>query len=1135
MKKPRTEVCKRDVSESHQVSWMVPSPNSIAVAVGILLSCLVTPAAAQTTFGTITGTITDASGKVVPGASITVINDATDIQRAVKTTGTGVYVVPNLDVGSYRVQVAMAGFRTYEKTGVHLDADRTVTVDAQLEVAATGTFVEVTSTAPALNAETGTISNVTLPAQLQELPLITRQKGDEGLYGYELYNPGVSSSICAGCGFVANGERGAGHHTQETVDGVTVMSSMDGVGGSTVQTGIEATGEVSVQLANAPAEFSQPVQMTMVSKPGTNQFHGSVFEDYNGNDLNTRNFFTATVPFRVYNSFGASVGGPIKKDKTFFFGSYEGSRESTAVIDTLNVPLPAWRNGDFSARCTAGFDANGICTNTSQQVKNPYTGLPFVNNQIPSGMISPVSQKIQSLYFLQPNYGPSGLTANNYENLFHPGNNGVTIYDRFDTRLDHNFSSRDTMYGHFGYNRMPIDAYVSHAIPPFGFRTSLRVANTGALSWTHTFSPTLLNEARFGYARDNNQIKSPVVGSQILQQLGIQGVATTGIPTYPSFSISGITAPGGVPYFGGVTTNFEGTDAVSWVHRSHSIKFGFDFIRDRDSSFYDGGNVYGTYSFTSFFTGFAYADFLLGLPRSTSNTVPTPIPHWFGTWWSAYAQDQFKVTRKLTLNYGIRWEDQGPYYDNRGTLYNFSPVTGALVVPDGGVTRINPQFPTNIPIVTASKAGFPASTLVANHLAYFYPRLGFAYRPFTNGKTVVRGAYGIYSLATYGGATGFLTGGPFSGGESFTNNLVGTTAPFTTTFGFPDPFLTSGATPAQSVDGINSHLGVGYTQQWNLTLEHEAVGFALSASYIGTHTVNIPYYYNIDQPQPSLTPFSASELPYPAYIYVLWSDGGATDKYNGLQLTARRSYGKNLLVNTGFTWAKDLTDQQDSSCYGCASPILNAYNRAADYGNNASYPGKTFFAQVVYGLPLGKGQRFLGSTGKGIDLLAGGWKMAWAVDAHSGFYFTPSFDSYDTSNTNNPGGRPDRVAGLDPYAAQRTITNWLNPAAFKIPGCPDSTPLCTNPADIGRFGNAGVNTLEGPNLVDFDLSLMKDFHATEHLTVQFRATATNVFNHPNFGLPSADIEGTYGAIGGTAMDLPGQQSRFVDFMLRVIF
>jgi len=1075
--------------------------------------------AGQSTFGTITGTVTDQTGAVVPGAKVTVTNEGTGIQRNVTTMGSGVYVVPDLDVGSYRVRAEKTGFGAYEKTEVHLNADRTVNVDARLVVASTATTVEVTSAAQPLNTQTPTLSNVTLPAQLEELPVITRQKGDEALYGYELYNVGVSEQLCAGCGIVANGDRSGGFHEQATVDGITVMSGLDGVGGSTVQTGVEATGEVSVQLANAPAEFSQPVQMTMVSKSGTNQFRGSVFEDYNGNSLNTRNFFSSSVPFRVYNDFGASLGGPIKKDKTFFFGDYEGSRESTQVIDTLNVPLPAWRTGDFSGLSTV--------------VTNPYTGQPFLGNMIPSGMISPVSQKIQSLYFLQPNYGPAGLQAGNYRALFTPGNNGLTVYDKFDTRLDHNIGPKDALFGRFSYQHAPIDAYVAHAIPPFGLRTSLRTSNSAVISWTHTFTPSVLNEFRVGYARDNNEIKTPVVGSQIIQQVGIQGVLTQGIATYPSFSVSGLTSPGGVPADAGITTNFEWTDNLSWVHGSHSLKFGGDVIRDRDGGFYYGGSVYGTYGFTGAFTGSAYADFLLGLPQSTSNTIPTPVSHQFGNWWSAYAQDQYKVTRNLTLNLGLRWEAQEPYYDNRGLLYNFDPTTGALVVTNQGLTHINPQFPTNIPIVTASKAGYPSPTLLSGHHAYFYPRLGFAYRPFSNDKTVIRGAYGIYGLAVYGGATGDMEGGPFSGGESFTNRIVDGVP----LFSFPDPFGTSGQTPAESVDGFNFHMGVPYMQQWNMTVEHEMAGFALSASYVGTHTVNLPYYYNLDQPVPSTTPFSPAELPYPAYISVYWAANGATDKYNGLQLSARRSYGKTLFVNAGFTWAKDLTDFQDSSCFECQANIQNAYNRAADYGNNSTYPGKSFFAQVVYALPVGRGQHFLSGASRPADLLLGGWRMAWMVDAHSGLYFTPSFDGVDTSNTNNPGGRPDVVAGVPVYAPNKSINNWLNPAAFKIPGCPDNNTLCTKPADIGRFGNAGVNTLAGPGLTDFDLSLMKDFHLTERFTLQFRATASDVFNHPNFGTPASDISasGSYGVITSTAFDLYGQQSRFIDFMMRLRF
>jgi hypothetical protein len=1049
----------------------------------------------QTTFGTITGTITDSSGAVMPDAAVKATNEGTGVERTVKTTATGVYVVPNLNAGTYRVRIAKAGFQAYEKSGIHLNATEILNVDAKLPVATTDTSVEVVASAAEINTQTPTVSNVTPAAQLEQLPVITRQKGDQALYGYETYNNGIGHSPF----FVANGSRYI--DTQPTVDGITAMSFQTGVGGSTVQTGVEATGEVSVQLAGAPAEFGRPVQMTMISKGGTNQFRGSVFEDYNGNDLNARDFFAASAPFRVYNDFGASLGGPIKKNKTFFFGDYEASRESTAVIDTLNVPLLAWRTGDFSA--------------LGNTIVNPLTGQPFPGNAIPASMINPVSQKVQNLYFLNPNYGPPTLQAGNYRALFHPGNNGVTVFDKFDTRFDHYFSSRDTLFGRFSYNRMPINAFVAPVIPPFSFRTSLRKANSAVVNWTHAFSPTLLNVARFGYTRDNNQIKNPVIGSQILQQVGIQGVATAGIPTYPSFSVTGLTSPYVVPNFGGIGTDFQWTDSLSWIHGSHSMKFGFDAIRDRDESFTYSGSVYGSYNFTGGFTGSAYADFLLGLPQTTGLTAPTPIPHQFGTWWAAYAQDQFKVTPNLTLNYGLRWEAQGPYSDNRGLLTSFDPKTGALVVADQGIHSINPLYPKNIPIETATQAGYPSS-LLASHHAYFYPRVGFAYRPFSSNKMAIRGGYGIYGLTTYGSAALSLTGGPFAGSQSFTNKIVNG-APL---FSFPNPFLTSGQTPAQSVTGIDPNLRIGYMQQWTIGVERELAGFALGATYVGTHTVNMPYSRNLNQPRPSLQPFSSSELVYPAYISVNWVQNGGTERYNALQLHAQRTYGKNLFVNAGFTWAKDLTDDQDTQGFTGAR-IQDAYNRAAEYGPNGYVRPRRFFANVVYTLPVGEGQRFLGNISKPIDLVLGGWRMAWNVIAEAGPYYTPSFSGFDPSNTNNIGGRPDRIG----------------PTSFAIPGCLASNPICSNPANIGRFGNAGVNTLQAQGFTDFDLSLMKDFRVTERFVLQFRATATDVFNHPNFGVPASNISspGTYGIVTSTFSELLGQNARQLDLMLRLQF
>ena len=1067
------------------------------VALGLLLVFQAVSAQAQSTFGTITGTVTDSTGAVIPEASVAVTNERTGLRRLVTTGHTGVYFVPNLDRGLYTVSIAKDGFQSYTKSGMHLNANQVINIDARLWPGSISTTVEVVAPSGAeFNTQTPTLSNVIPTAQLEQLPIITRQKGDQGLWGYASYNNGIGHEPF----FIANGSRYV--DTQPTVDGITVMSYETGVGGSTVMTGMEATAELSVQLADAPAEFSRPVQMTMVSKSGDNNFHGSLFEDYNGSSLNARDFFAKAVPFRVYNNFGASLGGPIRKNKAFFFGAYEGSREATEVINTMNVPLAAWRSGDFSG--------------LSKQLVNPYTGNPFAGNQIPAAMINPVSQKLGAIYFPYPNYGPPTLEAGNFRDLPRPGVNGVTIFDKADARIDHNFSVRNAVFGRFSYSRMPLNAYVKNAVQPLGHRISLRTANSAVLSWTHTFTTDLLNELRAGYTRDRNLIQSGVVGSDILQQTGLQGITVSGIPAYPILSVSGLTPVGQVPNFLGAGTNFQISDSISWVRRSHSLKFGFDVIRDRNAGFQYLGDVYGQYSFNGAFTGAPYADFLLGLPTKVYNSFPNPANHMFGSWWSAYAQDQFKLTRQLTLSYGIRWEAQGPYYDSRGLIASFNPRTGAWVIPDEAVKYISPAFSSNIPVETASQAGYPAHTLLDSHHAYFYPRFGAAYRPWTERSTVIRAGYGIYANTIYGSLGGTLETGPYSGSQSRTNSFSGGVP----AFGFPNPFLAAGVnTPVNAASGIDPHVRVPYLQQWNLTIEQEAAKFIFTASYVGGHAVNLLYFANLNQARASTQPFSLGRRPYPNYSDIIWTQNGGTEHYNALQLAARRTYSKALFLNTGYTWAKDLTNAQDQAGAVGVQP-QDSYNLNAEYGPNGFVRAHRFFTNLVYTLPLGRGQRFLNNAPQPADLLLGGWRIAWNAMAESGRYYTPTFDTTDPSNTNNFGGRPDRIGNI-----------------LVIPGCPASDPLCSHPANVGRFGNCGLNVLQGPNFADADLALMKDFPVAEKAKLQFRATMTNVLNHPNFGLPAADIEspGTFGKFTSTYSPLFGQNARQVDFMLRLVF
>lgn len=1086
----------------------------LALCLGLLSAGL---SVGQTTFGSITGTVTDPSGALVPRAKVSVTNEGEGTVRQVTTGTTGVYTVPNLNVGTYRIRVSAAGFATYERSGLILSANEVLSADVQLALAkAAGTIVQVTGSGTPIATQTTNISNIKTSRDLLQLPSISRHAGDEGIYTYVLMNPGVSSVPGNSISNVQGVRQVTG--VLPTMDGIAVMAYPIGPG--PVQPSLEGVQEINVQLADTQAEFATPANIAVVTKSGTNQFHGGGFWDYNSGSLNARNYFSPTVPFRVYNDFGGSIGGPIKKNKTFFFADYEGSREAAKVVVTGNTALPAWRTGDFS----------GIST----PIIDPVTGSAFPGNIIPSGRISPVSQAVQNFFYPEPNFGPAGLQSGNWRGQF-PAQTGFTRFDNFDVRVDQNFRNGDKVFARFSYRRLPLTAR-ENSLPPVGQRDQLRGSRSAVLSWTHLFSPTLLNEFRTGFTRQRNFYYPDLIGSSILQQVGIHGVSTTGIHDVPAFYITGLTTTDQPnPKALTLDTDFEWTDDLSWARGRHFMKFGFDAIRDQLGGYNYPNSIYGQYNFTGVYTGFAYADFLLGVPQTTQLTVPTPPRYLRGTIWSMYAQDQFKVTQRLTANYGVRWELDGPYYDRYGSIANFDPATGGWVVPDSGLPHINPLYPKNVPITSASKAGYPGKGLVDYPMHNIYPRVGVAYRPFHSDTTVVRAAYGIYSNLIYGSLGRALGGGPFSGSTTYVNAL-NNGVPL---FSFPTPFLPTGTTATQNAFGINPDIVTPYTQQWNATVERQlGSSGALRLSYVGSRSVNLIYPRNLNQPPPSASPFSVSERPFPLFNTITYYDNGAGQNYNSLEVTVAKNYGKNLTFNGGWTWAKDLTDAQDTA--GFSGPtIQNQFDRAAEYGNNQITPTHRFYGYAVYQLPFGRGQRFLRANSGVAQAVLGGWQMAWNVVLQSGQFFTPSYSGFDPSNTDSFGGRPDAVSGASSsVAGTQSIDNWFNAAAFKIPGCPDANPFCAKPANIGRFGNAGIGTLRGPAIRDADFSLSKYFTLRENTRLQFRMMMVNAFNHPNFALPSANISSpaTVARITSQAAPTFGTVApREIDFELRLEF
>jgi hypothetical protein len=382
-----------------------------------------------------------------------------------------------------------------------------------------------------------------------------------------------------------------------------------------------------------------------------------------------------------------------------------------------------------------------------------------------------------------------------------------------------------------------------------------------------------------------------------------------------------------------------------------------------------------------------------------------------------------------------------------------------------------------------------------------------------------------------------MTGGPFSGSVSYVNSITNGVP----LFSFPSPFLPTGTTATQNASGVNPNLKTPYTQQWNMTLERQVGSLGLRASYVGSRSVDLVYVRNLNEPAPSTTPFSTALYPNRLFSTISYKDNGGSDAYHALELLAQKKLGKGLTFNSGFTWSKDLTDTQDSGGGGASysgQQIQNQFCRACEGARGALQPSRRFYAYAVYALPVGTGQHILSNAHGLVQILLGGWQTSWTAVLQTGQFFTPSYSTFDPSNTGVIGGVPDRLSGVPEYPSQQTVNTWFNPNAFAIPGCPASTPLCSNPANVGRFGTSGWAYLVGPPIRNLDFGLAKEFKVRERIKLRFNMTMADALNHPNFQVPAANISstGTVGVISGARNALLGEPStRNIDFILRLMF
>jgi len=1043
------------------------------------------PALAQVDTGSIVGTIRDQSGAGVPGATVTVTESRTNVSTRLVSDAEGNYIATPLKIGTYAVSVDMAGFKKETHPGIVLRVQDRLRVDFTLQLGDVAESLVITGEAPLVQTETSSLGEVIDSRQIVDLPLNGRNYIDLATLTTGVVRTLEGSNGNVGGVFVTNGTRGTQNNF--LLDGIDNNSNDDGT--NVLATNLDAIEEFKVQTSTYSAEFGRSggAVINASLKSGSNRISGTGFYFLRDESLDARGYFEdptqPKAPFH-YQQFGGTLGGPIKKDKTFFFVDYQATRKTGVGSQTtpgtliLSVPTAAQRRGDFSA------PGNNI-------IYDPLTGLPFPGNIIPPSRFSPLAQNFINLY---PDPNQPGL-KNNY--LVNPLTSDDI--DQGDIRIDQNFSEQDRAFARFSISSR------SELFPPplpglanggdYGTGITTIKSYGLALAETHIFSSNTINELRLGWNRQSSEVGIPPGGNQLPPpSLQVPGVT-------PNPAVNGITnfAPDGYNFVGDpeflptyiTTQELQLSDALTLIRGRHTLKLGLQLRQSREELF-QIQDPRGKFTFSGEFTqspdhadgtGDPLADALLGyasqidISSITSLKNRTPVA-------SLFVQDDFKLSSSLTLNLGLRYDYTGPTVEEDNRQSNFDYATGQILVAN--------QNGNSRGLVNVDKLNFA-------------PRIGFAWTPSKDGKSALRGGYGIF----YGAQevrTGFQLAFnlPFYYSVSESSNY-GVTPAAIVDQGFPALSPSEAAFPG--VVSADQRFHTPYYQQWNLSYQHQLPWNSMvEVAYVGSKGTNLQVLRDYNQPQPG--PGDIQERrPYPFYGDFASINNAGSSSYNSFQvkLNKRWSGGVWLLSALTLGWARN---DQPEIC--CASPWPpNTYDIAAerswaDYDQR--YRWVTSFA---WDLPFGHGRRFMDKQGL-LDTLLGGWQLGGIVTIAAGFRFSPAI-ALDTSNTGTFGQlRPDLVGDPNLPSGQQTPAHWFNVNAYQIP------------ADF-TFGNAARNSLVGPGTRTADLYLKKTFRIHDKHQLELRIEAFNVFNHPNFGLPDNYIDSGEAAGTITSTSIPMRQ------------
>jgi hypothetical protein len=1007
----------------------------------------------------VVGRITDRAGATIQQAKVTATSLETNIAVSTQSDETGSFVISPLTPGKYRVNVEADGFKGFVREGISLEVDQTARVDVKLAVGLVTDVIVVKNETLPITTENASLGQVITNREILDLPLNGRN-----YLSLALLAPGVLPVTDGANPHTINGART--DHVNYLVEGV---SNINRRGNEPVASpSIDAIQEFKIITHNFSADYGRlgGGVISVALRNGTNQFHGSLFEFLRNDALDARGFFDQQVPKLKRNQFGGVLAGPIIKEKTFFLFNYEGLRNREEQTRITRVPTAQERAGVFSA-----------------PIRNPFAGQPFPNNTIPAERLSPVALRLLNFVPLANRSG----ALNFITTVSIPGNN-----DSYIAKVDHHFSKSDSLTARFLLSDFSGgNPARSTPLPGFG---ALRSGRKQQWSFTHThiFSSALINEARFGFVRDNFAERSVNAGKNTSAEVGINGVpAGSGLT---NVSIAGFPEFGDATFLPDEWTDNEYivSDTLSRVMGKHYLRVGGDFQRSQHFNLF-AAFAAGQAVFLGSFSGNAFADFLLGLPTATQRQVGMNKSYLFSNYFGFFVQDDWKLRPDLTLNLGVRYDVNHPPVEKYDRLANFIPSLGRQI--------------------RVGEPGYPRSLLKTdyNNVA---PRIGFAYRPFGNERTVVRGGYGIFSsfdlqftLYQLLGASAF----PFTRLEQFLATSVGNPS-------LADPFPASrpGTTPgANTPNGWEYDNPTPYLQGWNLSVAHELTdSLGVEVAYVGTKGTHQSVTLNVNQtirtPQGNITPF-------PGFGRILVQSLGANSNYHALQISAQKRFSINavggLAFRSNFTWSKAI----DNASFGAASRQpqdprnLQAERALADFDRR-----RVWSNDFILELPFGRGRRFGKQINRGLDAVLGGWRLSGILFLADGRPFTPVI-----AGANAQAGfptRPDRLR--DGRLGEPTIERWFDPTAFAIV-----------PAGEFRFGNSGRNILTGPGIVSLDASVFKQFNLPwEAHRLEFRADFFNLPNRANFDLPARAIDQpTAGAIGSAG---PGRQ---IQFALKYIF